>query len=124
MNDLSLIDSAINLAKAILATDALEDHKRGFLHGCVWTVTQVQGKYIGVRYWSEGVFALVEQNGGEIENVLRIKPLCVRHEHVNTRKSLVEKMMKDHSCVEEVLRNQAIACLVTIDEHKRLKLQL
>lgn len=44
----------------------------------------------------------------------------IRHEHVFTRKSLVEEMLARPEKVEEILREKAIACVVTKDEHVRL----
>ena len=113
-----IIDSAITLAEAILASSAIEPHKREFLSYCIWKVTEASGKH-NVPYWSEGVVALVEQYGS-LATLLKQRPSPVRHEHVNTREALVDIMMKDPSQVAQVLRENALACLVTVDEHSRL----
>ncbi len=112
-----IIDSAVALAQAILASGAIEPHKREFLSYCIWKVTEAEGKY-AVRYWSEGVLALVQQYGS-LAAVLKQPPPPV-HEHVNTRKSLVDVMMKDPTCIARVLHEEALACLVTPSEHLRL----
>lgn len=112
------INSAIALSKAILATDALPEHKNYLLNKCIWAVTIADGKY-NLRYWSEGVYALVKQHGS-LDAVLGLKPLPLRHEHINTCEALIDAMLRDPSSVEMLLREQAIACLVTKDEHRRL----
>lgn len=108
---------AIAFARSILAVDAPLEIKRGFIKNCIWMVTEANGKY-NLQYWSDGVYNLVhEQYGGDIKAVPK---KLLRHEHVNRIKSLVTKIMDDHSCLETVLREQAIACLVKSDEHGRL----
>ena len=113
-----IIDSAVALARAILASGALEAHKREFLSFCIWKASEADGKY-NVRYWSEGVVELVQKHGS-LATVLKLRPMPLRHEHVNTRERLVDMMIKDPSCVEKVLREDAITCLVTPAEHSRL----
>jgi hypothetical protein len=113
-----IIESAIALANAILATDALAQHKRELLDVCIWKVSEANGKY-GVRYWSAGVLQLVQQHG-ELLAILKQRPMLLRHEHVNTRKSLVDTMFNDPSSVARILQEETIACLVTIDEHGKL----
>jgi hypothetical protein len=114
------IDSLIRLAQiALAAPDVLPLHKRSVLNSCLWFITEIGGKYTGPRYWSEGVKMLVDHHGS-IENVIRDR-VPIRHEHVYPRKELIDKMMKDPACVEKVLREQAIACIVTHDEHRRLR---
>ncbi len=113
-----IIESTIIVAKAILASDALEVHKRGFMSSCIWMVTESNGKY-GVPYWSEGIYELVQREGS-LGNVLKLRPLLVRHEHVRPRKYIVEDSMNDQKNVEAILLRDSIACLVTKEEHKKL----
>jgi hypothetical protein len=113
-----IIESAIVLAHAILATDALIQHKRELLDICIWKVSEANGKY-GVRYWSAGVLHLVQEYGG-LTAILKNRPIVLRHEHVNTRKSLVDAMLADATAISRILKEDVIACLVTTDEHPKL----
>lgn len=115
---MNTLTSAVNLARAIIATDALLKHKRELLTACIWKVTEADGKY-NVRYWSEGVHQLVQVHG-TILAVTRLRPLPLRHEHVNPRRQLVNAMLENPADIERILRDEAIACLVTVDEHPRL----
>lgn len=112
------ISSAIALAKAILATDAILPHKIELLSVCIWKVTMCDGKY-NLRYWSRGVYDLVQEHGS-IKAVEKIRPLPLRHEHVNTRRSLITAMMDNPDDVEQIMRMDAIACNITVDEHNLL----
>jgi hypothetical protein len=112
------IASAIALAKAILASDAHETHKREFLSFCVYKASEATHKF-DVSYWSYGVWARV-QPYSTFKAVLRLSPRPI-HEHVHTRKSLVDAMLKDSTCIERVLREEAFACLVTKEEDRLLK---
>lgn len=116
---LEAIESAIVHAQAILAVPGLNVHKRRLLDVCIWNVTEAEGK-CNVRYWSVGVYALVDQLGS-LNAVRKMRPLPLRHEHVNTRAALINTMLSDPSTVERVLRERCVACLVTTDEHLRLK---
>jgi len=110
-----IIESTLTIAHAILATDALDEHKRGFLSGCIWMITEANGKY-GVPYWSEGVYNLVQKYDGNLKAVLKPRH-PIRHEHVNPRKYVVEEVMKNPDQMEEILLKKSIACLVTHEEH-------
>ncbi|MFW5696714.1 MAG: hypothetical protein ACOCXR_02900 [Phototrophicaceae bacterium] len=115
---MNTVTSAVNLAHAILATDALITHKRQLLTVCIWKVTEANGKY-NVRYWSEGIYNLVQEHGS-IRAVTKLRPLSLRHEHVNPRKQLIDAMLANPDDVERILGQEAFACLVTKDEHRRL----
>lgn len=112
-----IIDSALNLGRSILDTDALTEHKRDFLSVCIWKVTEADGKH-NLRYWSEGVYTLVQKHS-DIKAVLK-QPLPIQHEHVNPISCLVDKIMNNPACLEKVLREEAIACLITKEEHDKL----
>jgi len=102
----SIKRSALKLAQHILAikdNDVLPKHIGEILHIIVWKVTEANGKH-GTRYISEGVY-----NGQG----------PVRHEHVLTRKHLVERMLREPDNVPQVL-DTAIGCLVTKEEHHLL----
>ncbi len=98
----------------------------------IWTVTEIKRddthKYINQRYISEGVYnkwikfshktkstnkQLISNDEGKAE---------LRHEHVISRKSLI-KDLKKCSQKEEIalILKTAIACVVTLDEDKKLK---
>lgn len=64
------------------------------------------GKY-GTRYRSQGAMDVTES-------------ARLEHEHVFPRKWLIEQMLDEPSTVDLVLSNFAIACTVTVDEHKAL----
>ena len=110
--------SAIALAKAILTTDAIYPHKYELLSVCIWKVTMRDSRY-DLRYWSQGVYDLVDKHGS-IKAVQKIRPLPIRHEHVNTRKSLILALMENPDDAERILREETLACTITIAEHRLL----
>src|SRR4051812_17579158 len=112
------IASAIALAQAILASDAHETHKREFLSASIWKASEAAGKY-NVPYWSYDVWHFIQPHGSL--QAFHIKNNKLIHEHVHTRKSLVDEMLNDPTCVERVLREKAFACLVSQREHSLLK---
>jgi hypothetical protein len=112
-----IVESALIMAQAILDSNALPNHKRDFLRGCVWLVTEANGKY-DVPYWSEGVYMLV-QTHGDIKSALRHGR--IQHEHVYPRKHIAEQIMNDPTCLRDVMLKQSVACLVTKEEHDKLK---
>ncbi len=102
---LQIIESASSAIAAILEMDhiVLPEHKKTLLSRMIWKITEAHGKY-NTRYCSQ---AALQQ---------RAK---LRHEHVYTRKSLVERLMQTPGDLENIL-NHAIGCTVTDSEHKRL----
>lgn len=97
--------SAIRLAQVLVATDGIHpSHRRHALTNAVWWYTEADGK-LKVRYRSSGVLA-----GGAVK---------VHHEHVVPRKNLVDRMLADPDAIPEILAS-AVACLVTVEEHRRL----
>ncbi|MFA6528359.1 MAG: hypothetical protein WCT46_02355 [Candidatus Gracilibacteria bacterium] len=95
--------SAVELAISICASGGMEKHKKELLSCLIWKTTEASGKY-NTRYVSKGVF-----NGG----------FPVEHEHVFTRKTLVEKMLRNPEDIRLVI-DEAVACLVTKEEHGSL----
>ena len=85
---------------AMLPLDLYLPHKKELLSTCIWKITEADGKW-KVRYWSEGA--------------LSVSPKDLRHEHVYERKELVSRLLSGEN-VDSVVKN-AIACLVTKDEH-------
>jgi hypothetical protein len=100
--------SAIALARHIVAIrhpDILPAHLRRALDAAIWAYTKADGKY-STRYRSVG--ALGEMNRRRLT-----------HEHVVTRKLLVDRMLAEPQRVGEILAT-AVACVVTREEHRRL----
>jgi hypothetical protein len=75
-----------------------------FLSNCIWKATEAEGGKYRIRYCSEAAV-------GVRKNLLH-------HEHVVSRKSLVEALLNGEP-VESVL-SRAVACIVTREEHERL----
>ena len=98
------IKSAITAIKAILPLELYLAHKKELLSICIWKITEADGKYNGQRYWSKG--ARASQNAKWV------------HEHIYTRKELIERLLGGED-VKPVVEN-AIACVVTKEEHKIL----
>lgn len=97
------ITSATKAIHAILPLDLYPAHKRELLSVCFWKITEADGKF-KVRYWSKG----------SLEN----PQSKIHHEHVNERRALIKRLL-DGEDVNSVIAD-AIACMVTRDEHKHL----
>ncbi len=97
------IESAIIAINALLSLELYPAHKRELLGVCIWKITEADGKK-KVRYWSEG--SITNENE------------TLQHEHVHERKELISRLL-DGEAVELVV-NDAIACMVTKDEHLAL----
>ncbi|QDT54289.1 hypothetical protein Pan44_23170 [Caulifigura coniformis] len=89
--------------EAILPLDIDVKLKRRLLDACIWRRTELSGKH-ALRYVSVAARDL--------------PPGCI-HEHVFTRKRLIDDLMAGKP-VGAVLK-RAIACVVTGEEHTRLK---
>lgn len=96
--------SAITAAEVLVDLDLYPQHKRELLSICVWKATELDGKF-NTRFCSRG--ALEAGHGTKLN-----------HEHVIERKQLVDRLLAGEP-VGEVLK-EAVACLVTVDEHKTL----
>lgn len=97
--------SAVRLAQVLVTADGLHpSHRRHALSNAVWWYTEADGK-LKVRYRSAAVVA-----GGATK---------VQHEHVVPRKLLVDRMLAEPNAIPEILAS-AVACLVTVEEHRRL----
>jgi hypothetical protein len=91
---------------AVTCPQLFDAYRRELLDNVLWLVTVApSGKYT-TRFRSQ---AAVNDPKADL-----------RHEHVYTRRSLVERMLADPSSIEVVIREQAIGCVVTKDEHRRL----
>jgi hypothetical protein len=88
------------------ASGLLPVHRRELLSIVVWKWTEADGGKYGCRYRSAGVYNCSA-------------PIEVQHEHVVTRELLVDEMIAIPERCRSILAN-AIACLVTPEEHRRL----
>jgi hypothetical protein len=103
------IASAIALARLVLdSPELIEPQRRRILSQAIWFVTEADGKYL-TRYRSRG--AREAQASGSVQDL--------RHDHVITRKALIDAMLAEPRHADEILRG-AIACIVTVEEHARL----
>ena len=94
------IKSAIAAIHAILPLALYPAHKRELLGVCIWKITEADGKH-KVRYWSEG--AMSSDRG------------LLQHEHIHERKELISRLLAGEPV--DIVVNDAIACMVTKDEH-------
>lgn len=104
--------SAVAVARfAVTSVEVVAAQRDRLLGECIWFVTEADGKY-ATRYRSRGVLEL--QDDGPLRSVLS----RLRHEHVVTRKSLADRMRVGED--PEVVLADAVACVVTVEEHARL----
>lgn len=110
-------DSVLSLVAQLRAvTGVLDVHKRQLLSIALWKWTEAGGvgphpKY-NIRYCSSGVVNTTE-------------PLVVNHEHVHTRKSMVDAILLkglDDQKLTHYLMARGEACIVTTIEHAALGL--
>jgi hypothetical protein len=99
-----IIESATVAIEHILRMPILEAHRKALVSGTLWFITEARGKY-STRYWSR---AAKDNPSSKLQ-----------HEHVFTRKDLTARLMAEPQKAREILQS-AIACVVTVDEHRRL----
>jgi hypothetical protein len=99
-----LVESATTAIEHILRMPILDWHKRRLVSGAIWFITEAGGKY-KTRYRSR---ASLDDPSAKLH-----------HEHVFTRKDLTARLMADPEQAREILQS-AIACVVTVEEHRRL----
>ena len=98
--------SAVALANSVLSVreKMLLPHLREVLSIAVWKYTECDGKYT-TRYRSEGaLFASSSE---------------VHHEHVITRKAIVDRLLQDPANTQSILAS-SIGCVVLRSEHRLL----
>ena len=101
-----IIDNATRTIKIIVASkDIITEYKKDFIGIMIWKITEANGKY-DTRYISEGAY-----NGSENTKY--------NHEHVFSRKSLIERILENPEDIDKILED-AVACIVTSEEHKYL----
>lgn len=109
-----IYESSLNAVKSILCmTDVLEVHKKELLSLMIWKITERFGKYTP-EYITEGASDVLKSNKST-----RDKVKLLAHEHVYTRKYLIQQILLYPDRYREILKN-AIGCLVTREEHKKL----
>lgn len=102
------LQSIRRAVRDVLAMDGvLVSHKRALLNVLIWNLTGIDGGKWGIRYRSEGV--------------LSDRVATIQHEHVLERKKLIDRLLADPTSCESTLTG-AVACLVTAEEHARLRL--
>ncbi len=100
------LESATRLAKLVVKARGLHPaHRRHVLSIAIWKATEADSK-MNPRFRSRGVMK------GAVG-------ILVNHEHVVTRKFLIDAMLAAPGQVQEIM-DLAIGCLVTRDEHRRL----
>ena len=95
------IESAIMAINALLPLDLYLSHKKELLSTCIWKITEANGKH-NLCFWSEGA-------------TISISKKDLRHEHVFERKELISRLLSGEDT--KLVVKDAIACLVTKDEH-------
>jgi hypothetical protein len=98
--------SAVVLAFSVLSAKEkiLLPHLREVLSIAVWKYTECDGKYT-TRYRSEGALFATSSE--------------VHHEHVITRKAIVDKLLQDPENAESILAT-SFGCVVLRSEHQLL----
>lgn len=80
------------------------DMKRKVIDTMLWNITGAFGKF-HTRFISDGAKISHDE--------------LLNHEHVFTKKSLIQRILADQDNLETILKD-AIGCVVTKDEHNRL----
>ncbi len=108
--------SALNAIKPILATkDVLEVHKKELLSVMIWKITERYGK-LNAEYVSVAARKILNS-----DKTAQEKLKLLAHDHVYTRKYLIQKLMSQPKNYRNILK-EAVGCVVTREEHKKLSL--
>ena len=100
--------SAVALAEFAATSPALDaEHRRKTLSLALWFATEADGKY-KLRFRSAEARELGPSDRRQL-----------RHEHVQTRKQLIDEIVAEPSRAREIVLS-ALACVVTDNEHQRL----
>ena len=98
------IEESKTIINAVVKLNISDYMKRKVIGTMIWNITGASGKY-KLPYIS----VLADKNHN----------LKVNHEHVFRKKILVEEILNNPDNLESILEN-AVACVVTVDEHERL----
>ncbi|ARD43527.1 hypothetical protein [Colwellia sp. PAMC 21821] len=98
--------SAIEIAKAVIGIDIMEQHKKKILTEVQWLISEAHGKYT-TKYRTAGVLSDSDES--------------VQHEHVFPRKKLSLRILNDPINIEKYLKD-VVGCVVTVNEHNLLSI--
>jgi hypothetical protein len=104
--------SATRLIKLLLANNcpALSDHVEDMIDTLLWRITEADGKQNLIYKSSGAIAALAGRNKSK-----------TIHEHVYQRRKMIDALIQAKpEAVDHILKD-AIGCLVTVDEHERLR---
>ncbi len=108
------VRSAAAVARfALTSPDLTDKHRSRLLNDAIWYRTEAASK-IKLRFRSAGVLTLAASRPTKWRSQLR-------HDHVDTRASLIKQMTERPEDVEAILRG-AVSCLVTVSEHDAVSL--
>lgn len=111
-SSIEVIDSAKELARIVLHNPSLlPKHKRKILSEVQWLISEVDGKY-RTRFRSKQVVDLARTSPRSLERI--------QHEHVISRKEITARLLANPNDASMIL-DQVTACVVTKDEHNRLR---
>jgi hypothetical protein len=97
--------SARRLVQMLLdAEDLYPAHRREFVRLALWKVTMAESGKYDTRYRSKKSMR---------------KGVRVQHEHVFERAKLADELLQHPEQIDAIL-NKAVACVVTVAEHRRL----
>jgi len=121
----SVILSAKNVIRIVLnMSDSIAlNHKKKLLSEMLWVITEADGlvakkrtnyKY-KITYISSGTLDKIKTIGEDSPGYIK----GLRHEHVFTRSSIINDLLRTPSRMKEILDN-AIGCIVTLEEDRKL----
>lgn len=100
------IRSAVSAIEALLPVDLYARHKQELISLCLCKITEADGKW-NTRYRTQAAS-------------WEASPSNLRHEHVFSRRGLVERLVESPTHLDGILRS-VIGCVVTTKEHALLK---
>ncbi len=101
-----------DLIEEVLLGPLDDEYKRKVLSDLLWKYTEADGKW-NTRHRS------VAAAEAEFTTLKALKE-ALRHDHVTSRSELVSRLIASPPKQVSSILADAIACLVTVDEHKRL----
>lgn len=93
---------------SIKSPEVLPEHVRELIDCLLWKITEADGK-ANTRYKTRGALECTDKR-------------LLRHEHVFQKAKMIDALLKaEPGAVDRILQD-AIGCIVTADEHDRLKM--
>lgn len=102
------IESAVIAIKTLVPLKLENAHINELISVCIWKITEADGKYKNNRYQSETYINSSKTDKNRI------------HEHVFERKKLTQEIINNPNKIDQIIKEMAIACVVTKDEHDQL----